>query len=210
MAEWIGSWIDATGVFGIAVLMFVENIFPPIPSELIMPLAGYFSAQGEVGLVPAILAGTVGSLAGATVWFVVGLWFGADRLYRLAARLGRVLTLTPQDIAWADAWFDRHGHWAVLFGRLVPAGRTVISIPAGISGMRWTTFVAFSFVGTLLWTALLTTAGYLLGNRADIVEGWVGPVSNLVVVVAVAIYVWRFATYPRRIARAAARAGRED
>lgn len=198
MASWIESMVSSMGVFGIGLLMFLENVFPPIPSELIMPLAGYSASKGDVNIVMVIVAGTIGSLAGATVWFVAGLMIGEERVKGLAARFGRWLTVTTEEVDKADAWFDRHGAKAVLIGRLVPTVRTLISVPAGLSGMSWTRFLIYSGIGTTLWTAFLALTGYALGSQYEAIEQWINPVSNLVLAAIVALYLWRVATWKKR------------
>lgn len=198
MFDWITALIDQLGLPGVALMMFLENVFPPIPSELIMPLAGFNAAQGRMGLVGVILAGTLGSLAGAVLWYLLGRAVGTARLRRLAARHGRWLTVTPGELDRADAWFDRHGGVAVFLGRLVPTVRTLISIPAGLSGMPLGRFLAWSGLGTLIWTTLLALAGYLLEDTYHRVEGWVNPVSTVVVLGIVGLYLWRGATWGRR------------
>lgn len=197
MFEWITGIVDRTGYLGVAGLMFLENLFPPVPSEVIMPLAGFTAARGDLHLVPVILAGMAGSLAGAVFWYLVGSWLGAERLKRWTARHGRWLTLTPDEIDRAHAWFDQHGGKAVLLGRLVPAVRTLISVPAGLSGMRWAPFLAYSAVGTALWTGLLAVAGYLLEDQYQRVAGWLNPVSNVVLGAILLWYLYRVATFRR-------------
>jgi membrane protein DedA with SNARE-associated domain len=199
--DWITGFIERTGYFGIALLMFVENVFPPIPSELIMPLAGFTAARGELNIVGAVLVGSVGSVLGSTLWYFAGYWLGADRLKRLAARHGRWLTLTPDEIDKADAWFDRHGHKAVLIGRLVPAVRTLISVPAGISEMRLVPFLIYSGIGTLVWTTLLGSAGYFLESQYEQVAAWLNPVSNVVIGALVLWYIYRVATFGHKSRR---------
>ena len=199
MFTWIASLIEQTGYIGIALLMFAENVFPPIPSELIMPLAGFTAARGDLSLTGVILAGTVGSLLGALLWFYIGRWVGTERLKRWAVRYGRLLTMTPGDVEAADRWFDRHGGKAVMVGRLVPGVRTLISVPAGISGMSLGRLVAWSAIGTALWTAALTMAGYLLEGQYDKVVGWVNPVSNLIVGTLVLGYLYRVLTFRNRV-----------
>ena len=198
MFDWITGLMDASGYVGIAALMFLENLFPPIPSELIMPLAGYMAAQGRIGFVGAVAAGTLGSLASTLIWYYLGRTLGEVRLARIAAKHGRWIALTPDDVTGVSAWFRRrHGATAVLLGRLVPGVRTLISIPAGIALMPLHRFIAYSAVGTLGWTVLLTAGGYLLGSRFVDVSGWVNPVSNVVILVAVAAYIWRVVTFPK-------------
>lgn len=191
MFDWVVSTIDSWGYFGVMMLMFAENVFPPIPSELIMPLAGFLAGRGDMNLWLTILAGTVGSVAGTTVWYFVGQAIGEARLKRFAARHGRILTLSPSDIDNASGWFARHGAAAVFFGRMIPAIRTLISIPAGLAAMPFWRFLAYTAVGSAVWTALLTVAGFVLHENYTHVESYVDPVSKLVVVAAIALYVWR-------------------
>lgn len=195
MASWIEHILETWGVIGIALLMFLENVFPPIPSELIMPLAGVVAAGGETSIILVILAGTTGSLAGATFWYVIGRLFDHEFMKRFADRHGRWLTLTRVDLERVDDWFDAHGHWAVLFGRLIPTVRTLISIPAGLSQMPVTRFLAYSSIGTGIWTILLALAGYWLGTSYEIVGTWIDPLSFGVLAVIIAIYFWRFVTF---------------
>ncbi|AIT79728.1 DedA family protein [Novosphingobium pentaromativorans] len=187
--------LDQFGYAGIALLMFLENVFPPIPSELIMPLAGFDAARGDMNIVLVILSGSIGSLVGASLWYFLGRWIGEDRLKRWAGRHGRLLTLNASDIDKVNTWFDRHNEKAVLMGRLVPAVRTLISVPAGLFEMRLDRFLLFSSLGTAAWTALLTAAGYLLGEQYKAVQGYLNPVSNIVVGAFVAFYLFRVVTW---------------
>jgi membrane protein DedA with SNARE-associated domain len=191
MSEWITNLVESTGYAGIAILMLVENLFPPIPSELIMPLAGFAAARGDLDLVPTCLAGVAGSMLGAAGWYYAGRWLGSERLKRLARRFGRWLTVTPADIDGANRWFARHGGIAVFGGRLVPAVRTLISVPAGIAAMSAPRFLLYSIGGTALWTAALGGAGYALEARFTAVASYLNPVSNVVVGLLAAWYVWR-------------------
>lgn len=197
MFDFITSLIDRIGPLGVGLLMLLENVFPPIPSELIMPLAGFNAAQGKMGLVTVILAGTIGSVLGALFWYAIGRAVGPRRLREFAARHGRWLTIEPVDVDRAQGWFDRHGNMAVFFGRMIPAIRTLISIPAGIAEMPVWRFLAWSTLGSLGWSTLLAGAGYLLEGAYTRVEGWVNPVSTLVVVGFVAIYAYRVVTFRR-------------
>ncbi len=199
MFDGIVSLVQSTGYLGVALLMFAENVFPPIPSELIMPLAGFSAARGELSLVLVVLSGTVGSLAGLLVWYYAGRALGLARLEGWSARHGRWLTLSPSDVDRANDWFARHGSAAVFLGRLVPAVRTLISVPAGVSGMGLAPFLAWSAGGTLIWSALLAGAGYLLEAQYERVNAYLNPVSNVVVGLLVAAYLYRVATFdPRR------------
>lgn len=197
MFDWIIGFVQSSGYLGIAVLMFIENVFPPIPSELIMPLAGFAAAQGKLGIVPAVLAGSVGSLLGAVFWYYVGRWVGNDRLKRWASRHGRWLTLSPSELEQASRWFCERGGFAVLIGRLVPAVRTLISVPAGIARMPLGHFVVYSAFGTLAWTALLASAGYLLAENYQVVSEWIDLLTYVVIGLAMAVYVYRLVNFQR-------------
>ena len=191
MFDWITGFLESGGAWAIAALMFLENVFPPIPSELIMPLAGFNAARGGTPLWLALVAGGLGSLLGAYFWYLIGRAFGPLRMRWLVANYGRWLTLNLSELDQAEDWFRRHGRAVVFFGRFVPTIRTLISIPAGIERMPQGQFLLFTAMGSFIWTAALTLAGYLLEDQYERVEAWVNPVSTLVVVSVVAIYVYR-------------------
>lgn len=197
MLDWITGF-QKMGTLGIALLMFAENVFPPIPSELIMPLAGFSAARGEGNLLIVIIAGSTGSLLGALLWYYIGQKIGAERLERWAIKHGRWLTLSPKEVEQSCAWFNRHGGKAVFLGRLIPAVRTLISVPAGIAGMPLGSFLLYSTAGTILWTALLATAGYFLESQYDKVAHWIEPVSNVVIGLIVVGYFYRVVRFRRR------------
>ncbi|MDX2215076.1 MAG: DedA family protein [Oculatellaceae cyanobacterium bins.114] len=195
MSEWITNWITNTmeslGYVGIGLLMFLENVFPPIPSELIMPLAGFTVAKGNMELVPAIAAGVIGTMLGALPWYYIGKFVGEDRLRNWADRYGKWLGITGEDITKSKQWFYRHGTKAVFFCRLVPGVRTMISLPAGFSGMAIAPFLIYSTLGTLAWVGLLTFAGYLLGENYNLVDEYLAPVSKIVLLaLVIAFVVW--------------------
>lgn len=191
MFDWITAFLDSGGVWAIAALMFLENVFPPIPSELIMPLAGFNAARGGTPFWQALLAGGLGSLAGAYFWYLAGRAYGAHRLRRLIASHGRWLTLTLSEFEAAEHWFHRHGRAVIFFGRFIPTVRTLISIPAGIERMPQGQFLLFTALGSFIWSGSLALAGYLLEDRYEQVEHWIDPLSTAVVIGIVALYVWR-------------------
>lgn len=191
MFDWVVSTIESWGYLGVFALMVAENVFPPIPSEVIMPLAGFLAGAGKLSLGLTILVGTLGSVLGTLMWYYIGLWFGEERLKRFAARHGRLLTLSPSDIDAAHEWFQRHGAMAVFFGRMIPAIRTLISVPAGLARMPLWKFLAYTTVGSALWTGLLTLAGLLLHENYALVGHYIDPLSKVVVVTVVAVYIWR-------------------
>lgn len=183
--------ISSTGYFGIALLMFVENVFPPIPSEVIMPLAGYMVTRDQLSLAGVIVAGTVGTVLGALPLYYLGRGIGGERLGEFADAHGRWLTLSRGDLERAERWFDRHGGAAVLFCRLVPGVRSLISIPAGVGRMKMVPFLAYTTAGSAVWTALLACAGYSLGNGFGKVDEYLDPASWAVLGGIVLIYVVR-------------------
>jgi membrane protein DedA with SNARE-associated domain len=193
MADWITGFISEYGYGALVGLMFLENAFPPLPSELIMPFAGYVAARGELHPVGVVVAGSAGSLLGALAWYAVGYWVGIDRLKRFARRHGRWLTLAPDDVVQAERWFNRFGSVAVCVGRLIPAVRSIISVPAGVARMGLGRFLLWSTVGTTAWSGLLAALGYQLGTRFSDVERWLQPVSWAIVVIALGGYLYRLA-----------------
>lgn len=191
MAEWITRTIETLGYVGIAFLMFLENLFPPIPSELVMPLAGFTVAQGKLLLVPTIAAGVIGTVLGAFPWYYLGKFLGEERIKTWVDRHGRWLTLSSKDIEQSKRWFDRRGNNAVFFCRMVPGVRTLISLPAGFSHMPMPQFLIYSTLGTLGWVMLLTFAGYVLGENYDRVSQYLGIVSKVVLAgLAIGFVAW--------------------
>ena len=199
MADWITEFIGEHGYLALFMLMFLENVFPPIPSELIMPFAGYGAAKGDINPIGAVLAGSAGSLLGALAWYGVGYWLGPERLRRAAGRHGRWLTISESDVDRAQRWFDRYGDVAVCIGRLIPAVRSVISVPAGIARLGLRRFLFWSSVGTVAWTSLLAGLGYLLGKRFSEVDAWLQPVSLTIIAFAVGGYLYRLYRTRNRI-----------
>ena len=177
MLEWIYSTTTAIGYPGIVFLMFAENICPPLPSELIMPMAGFAAAQGDLSLVGVVLAGSFGALLGQLPYYALGYWVGEEKLFRWTDRYGRWLLLSSTDIRRADRWFDRYGHWAVFFGRLVPGLRMLIPLPAGLSRMPVTLFLLFSLFGTVVWTSLLVLLGFVLRQNYHLVGHYLGVIT---------------------------------
>lgn len=195
MSDFIIGFITDWGYLGIFLLMVAENIFPPIPSELIMPFAGYVAANGDLSIFGVLIAGTIGSVIGTTAWYAAARLMGLERFTLLCNKFGRFATLSEDDIDKAHHWFEKYGPMAVFVGRLIPAIRTLISVPAGLAKMPFGRFLVISTLGSLLWTGILTVAGLLLHEGYHVVEAWVDPVSTGVVILAVVIYIWRFITW---------------
>ena len=195
MFDWVVGIVEETGYVGVALLMLLENLFPPIPSEVIMPLAGFVAAQGKLDIWLVLLSGTVGSVAGALFWYGVGVWLGNGRVDWAIRRYGRILTMSPADLEKAREWFRWKADWAVFIGRLVPTVRTLISVPAGVAPMAFTRFMVWTSLGTAAWTSLLAAAGYVLESHYKAVEGSVDPASKVVVALIVLGYLYRVITY---------------
>lgn len=179
MFDWITGVIARLGYLGVAILTFLENIFPPIPSEVVIPLAGFVAARGDLRLGLVIATAALGSLAGATVWYAVGRWIGEKGVRAWVDRHGKWLTLSATDVDRAQLWFRRHGKTAVLVGRLMPGVRTFVSLPAGFSAMPIGPFLLFSALGTALWTAALAYAGVLLQANFTVLGDYLNVVTNV-------------------------------
>lgn len=181
LAAWVYDVIQSFGYAGVAFLMLAENLFPPIPSEVILPLTGFLVEQGSLVFLPALVVATVGSLVGALVLYALGRWGGRE----LILRHGRVLRLKEADLDRADGWFDRYGGAVVLFGRIVPGVRSLVSIPAGLSEMPLGRFVLLTALGSGVWNTLLIGLGWLLGENWPRVAGVLGSVSDVVLALLV-------------------------
>lgn len=196
--DWIGDLIANWGLVAIALLMLVETVFPPIPSEVIMPLAGLHAAQGGAPLWAVIAAGAIGAMAGNTLWYLLAWRLGLDRFDRFLLRYGRLLTLDRSDVDHGRRLFDRYGGGIVGVGRVIPTIRSLISVPAGLVRMPIRPFLLWSTLGTFTWTTGLAVAGYLLGTRFEAVDRVIGPVSTAVILVLFLVYLWRVVTWHRR------------
>jgi membrane protein DedA with SNARE-associated domain len=201
MFEWSLGLIAAGGLLAVALLTFAESAVPPIPSEVIMPLAGLAAAQGRMSLAGVVIAGTLGALAGATVWYLAGRCYGEARLRRFIAAHGGWVGLEPADIDRSSRFFQRWGACAVFFGRLAPGVRTFVSVPAGLHRMPPLAFLTWSLLGTALWTSLLAAAGYGLAGWLPRIERWLDPLATAVVAGVVALYLFRTRRRLRRWAR---------
>ena len=195
MSDWVIRMIEQSGYLGVAFLMFLETIFPPIPSEVIMPIAGMAAAKGKLGFIPVVASGTAGAMLGNTVWYLAARALGVHRLKPLIDRYGRWLTVSWPEVQRAERWFANHGTFFVFFGRLLPTIRSLVSIPAGLLRMRFRNFFLASLLGTASWTTILAAAGYKLQENVTDVERMIGPVSNAVLAVLVAGYLWRLWTH---------------
>lgn len=191
MTKWILNLIYSTGYFGIVFLMFVENVFPPIPSEYIMPLAGFLVEEGKFSLAGVIAAGTLGSVLGAFPLYFFGRKVGEEGIKNFADRYGKWLTISREDVERANDWFKKYGSTAVFLCRLVPGIRSFISIPAGINQMNFAAFLFYTTLGSTIWTAILASAGYFLKSNFREVEQYLDYVSFAVFGSIIVLYLWR-------------------
>lgn len=199
MTDLILDAIAWGGYLGIALLMALENIIPPIPSEVIMGLGGMAVARGQMAMVPLVVAGTVGSTAGNYVWYYLGRHIGYARFRPFVDRHGRWLTMEWEDVEALHRFFVRRGGGVVFVFRFMPTFRTIVSLPAGITGMPVGRFLVWTFAGSLIWNTILAAAGVYLGSRFAELDRYVGPLAIAVMVAIVIGYVWRVATWkPRR------------
>ena len=198
MDDWVRHLIVDGGYFGIFLLMVAETVFPPIPSEVIMSLAGFEAAAGKISLPIAIVVGTAGAMVGNTMWYFVARSLGFGRLRPIVERHGRWLTVDWAEIETGERWFRQHGGWFVGLGRIMPTFRTLISVPAGLVRMRLAAFLLWSTLGTLGWVTALGTLGWTLRRSFAQAEYWLNAVTLALFAVMLVWYFWRVATWGRR------------
>jgi len=187
VAGWAVHLMETLGVVGAAIAIALENVFPPLPSEIILPLAGFTASQGSFGLIEAIVWTTVGSVVGAAVLYLVGALIGRERTRALIARIPLV---SLSDVDRSEAFFNRHGRTAVFVGRMVPVFRSLISVPAGVERMPVGIFLLLTAAGSAIWNSIFVCAGYLLGENWDLVDQYAGIFQWLVIAVVAGLVVW--------------------
>ena len=194
MLDWVKQMQQEWGYVGVVFFMFLENVLPPIPSEIVMPLAGFMTAEGKLSFPGVVLAGTLGSVAGALALYGLGYWLGQERICRWTQQYGKWIALSTEDLDRAEHWFQRNGGKAVFFSRLVPGVRSLISIPAGFAHMPLGRFLLFTTMGTGIWAAVLAWLGKLLGDNYEKVEKYLGPAGSIIgtlLAVALVAWIWR-------------------
>lgn len=182
MEQWITDLVSDYGYFAIFMLIMVENVFPPIPSEVILTVGGFLTSSTEMTIPGVILASTAGSVTGAIMLYGLGLLLDVERLEKIVDKYGHILRVKKSEIHRADAWFDRYSIWAVFFARLIPLVRSLISIPAGMANMKLWLFVTFTTLGTLLWNTVLVLIGEAVGDNRDAIMKQFGIYSNVMYV----------------------------
>ena len=197
LAGWVQDVIEQLGAVGVALLVILENVFPPIPSEIVLPFAGFVAWRGDGSVPVMILAATIGAVVGALVLYAIAAVIGDRRLAAFIERFGRWFGVKPSDLARAEAWFDRHAVAAVLLGRCVPLIRSVVSVPAGFRRMRLLPFIVYTAAGSAVWNTALIGAGAILGDQWDRVEPYVALLQYVVIAVIV-LSIVRFAVMKLR------------
>ncbi|MCM3088362.1 DedA family protein [Bhargavaea ginsengi] len=194
MENWITDIMEQFGYLGVFVLIMVENVFPPIPSEVILTFGGFMTTASSLTKVGVIAAATAGSVGGAVILYGIGLLLDVERLEKIVDRWGRVLRLTREDIHKADAWFDKYGPWTVFFCRLVPLIRSLISLPAGMSNMNFLLFLLLTTLGSLIWNTVLVSLGAAVGDNWEIIVHYMDIYSNIayavIAVLGIAAIIW--------------------
>jgi len=180
VTDWVVDIVERLGALGVGLLIFLENVLPPIPSEVILPFAGFAAEQGRLNVVAAWFAATIGSLAGALFLYGIGAFVGEERLRELSRKRWFVF-FGEKDFDRGDRFFERYGTWVVFFGRFIPLVRSIVSVPAGLERMAIPRFVVLTFIGSGIWNAVFITAGWILGDNYERVERFVAPASYLVV-----------------------------
>lgn len=189
MENWLISIMNECGYIGILLLIALENIFPPIPSEVILTFGGFMTTTTNLTITGVVIASTIGAVLGAVVLYGIGLLLDVENLEKIIDRWGHILRLTKDDLHKADAWFDKYGPWTVFFCRFVPLIRSLISIPAGMSNMNFFLFLLLTTVGTFIWNIVLISLGASVGDSWDSIVVYMDIYSNIVYVILALLFV---------------------
>lgn len=193
LEEWVLSIMEKLGYLGIAFLMFLDNVFPPIPSEIIMPSAGYTASKGELTLIGVIMAGSAGSILAAMLLYWIGRKIPQQRLFNWVERYGKYLRISTVDLEKALTWFEKYGHRVVFFARMIPAVRSFISIPAGMSRMSFSKFMTYSTAGTLIWTSFLAYVGYYFSENQALMSSITQRAGSIILMMTIIYFFWHLA-----------------
>ena len=195
MENWITSIMEQFGYIGIFLLIMVENLFPPSPSEVILTFGGFMTTHSNLTILGVVIAATRGSVVGAIVLYGVGFVINVDRIEKIVDRWGHILRLTREDIHKANAWFEKYGVWTVFFCRFIPLIRSLISLPAGMARMNFWVFLALTTVGTFIWNVVLVNIGAAVGDSWETIVGYMDIYSNIVyslLAVLFIVLIWLF------------------
>ena len=198
VADWAVTMMETIGAPGAGLAIALENLFPPLPSEVILPLAGFTASRGDFTLFEALFWTTAGSVVGAYLLYLLGVLLGRDRMRTLVSRVPLV---DLEDVDSVEAWFDRHGYKAVFFGRMVPIFRSLVSIPAGIERMPVWKFLGLTLAGSLIWNTIFVLSGYYLGENWHLVEQYAGIFQKLVIAAVVLVVAFFIVSKVRKVRR---------
>ncbi|CAH0347252.1 DedA family protein [Bacillus sp. CECT 9360] len=201
MQNWITDFMEQFGYLGIFLMIALENVFPPIPSEVILSFGGYMTTKTDLTVPGVVAAATIGSVVGAVILYGIGRLLDVERLEKIVDRWGHILRVTKADIHKADAWFDKYGYWTVFFCRMIPLIRSLISIPAGMSNMKFGLFLLFTTAGTLIWNIILVSVGAALGESWEDILSFMEIYSNIayaLIAVGIVVFVILFIRKKRR------------
>lgn len=202
MENWLTDIMSEYGYLGVMLLIALENVFPPIPSEIILTFGGFMTVDSSMTIPGVVMAATAGSVIGAVILYWVGLQLDVEKLEKIVDRWGHLLRVTKKDIHRADAWFDKYGPCTVFFCRFVPLIRSLISIPAGMSNMKFPLFLLLTTLGTLIWNIVLVSLGASLGNSWDVVVEYMEIYSRVIYIILLAIAVFVVIKFSKRLKRA--------
>lgn len=198
MEEWITNFMEQFGYMGIFLLIMVENVFPPIPSEVILTFGGFMTTQSSMNIFGIIVASTLGSVGGAIVLYYIGRVMRVERIERIVEKYGKFLRVEKNDVHKANGWFEKYGAWTVFFCRFIPLVRSLISLPAGMSHMNMWLFLGLTILGTTIWNTVLVIIGASVGESWDSIVGYMDIYSNIVyailallIIVVVALFIKR-------------------
>lgn len=180
MQSWVTDIMEQFGYLGVFIMMALENLFPPIPSEVVLPFGGFLTTYSSLTMIGVITASTLGSVIGAMILYSIGLWMDVERLENIIERHGHLLRVKKQDIHQANEWFVAHGYWTVFICRMIPLVRSLISIPAGVSHMKFSAFILLTTLGTLIWNVILISVGVLLGENWEKILAFMKVYSGIV------------------------------
>lgn len=183
MEVWITQFMEKFGYWGIAFLIFLENVFPPIPSEIILTFGGFMTTKSDLGFVGVTITSTIGSVLGAIALYGIGAWIGERNLYRFINRYGKILRVKTKDLDKTIGWFEKYGYWTIFFCRFVPLLRSLISIPAGLTRMNLPLFLVFTTIGTLIWNVVLIYLGQAVGGNWHTIVNYMDVYSRIIYIV---------------------------
>ncbi|PTL06414.1 DedA family protein [Staphylococcus gallinarum] len=183
MEVWITHCMEKFGYWGIAFLIFLENVFPPIPSEIILTFGGFMTTKSDLSFLGVTITSTIGSVLGAIVLYGIGAWIGERNLYRFVNRYGKILRVKTQDLDKTIGWFEKYGYWTIFFCRFVPLLRSLISIPAGLTRMNMPLFIIFTTIGTLIWNIVLIYLGQAVGGNWHTIVHYMDIYSRIIYII---------------------------